>query len=242
MKIGTKLFLGFLAVIVTFSIGLGIVYIQLNGIEGNVGEMDRRSERALELSEIRSLHRAKSIQQLDYFVDPNPQFIVNYKERMTAQDELFKIIEPNMRTAEQKKLYATVVEANKVINDTFLNEMVSAMQQGNIARAEELNKSIIQPQRKIIVDDIGKLTETVEEEKYQAIEAAHDKIATSDVIILIVIVASLIIGIAIALFMGRKIANPIKEIHEVSVRIAQGDLTVEQVQVKSKDEIGRAHV
>lgn len=239
MKIGTKLFLGFLGVIVTFSIGLGIMYIQIKGIEGNVGEMDRRSERSLDLSEIRSLHRAKSIQVLDYVVDPNPQFVENYKERVTAQDGLLKIIEPFMRTEEQKKLYASVVEANQIINDTFLNQMVPAIQKGESNKGNQLNQSIIQPQRRIIVDEIELLIKTVEEEKYQAVEEAHNKVVSSIIVLFAVVVASVIIGLGIALFMGRKISNPIKEIQEVSTRIAEGDLTVEQVQVRSKDEVGQ---
>src|SRR5690625_296582 len=239
MKLGTKLFLGFIAIIVTFSIGLDIIYFQFKEIEENVGEMDRRSERALDLSEIRSLHRAKNTQQLDYILNPDDQYINNYNERATEQEELFNTIEPFMRTDEQKKLYSEVTDANQILNDTFLNQIVPAIQQGDKNKVEEINEAVIQPQRRVVVDNINSLIETVDAEKQQAITQSYNRISNSIFVLFIVTIISVLVGFGIAMFMGRKISNPIKEIQDISTRIADGDLTVEQLNIRSKDEIGQ---
>ncbi|PHV71374.1 hypothetical protein CS063_04810 [Sporanaerobium hydrogeniformans] len=215
------------------------MYIQLKGIEENVGEMDRRSERALDLSEILSLHRAKSIQQLDYILNPNDQFIDNYKDRVTKQDELFNKIESFMRTEEQKNLYSQVIEANQILNDTFLNQMIPSIQKGDSNKVQELNQSIVQPQRRVVVDNLNLLINTVNEEKQKAITQAYNRVVNSIPVLFIVTITSVILGFGIAMLMGRKISNPIKEIQDVTTRIADGDLTIEHVKVRSQDEIGQ---
>lgn len=239
MRIGAKLLLGFLTVIITFSIGLGIMFFQIKGIEENVGEMDRRSDRSLELSEIRSLHRAKMTQVLDYILNPDSQYIDNFMNRTTLQNELFEELESSMRTEEQERLFTEAIESNRVLNDTFLNQIVPAIKQRDNNKVQQLNLTVIQLQRRALVDNINQLIEIVQEEKLQAVNQAYDRIANSIAVLFIVITISVILSLGITVLMDRRISNPIKEIQDIGMRIADGDLTVEEVKIRSKDEIGQ---
>ncbi|WP_409251671.1 methyl-accepting chemotaxis protein [Bacillus sp. SCS-153A] len=51
-------------------------------------------------------------------------------------------------------------------------------------------------------------------------------------------IMALLIGIAIAVYMGRLISKPVVAIAGVARRIADGDLTADAIKVKNKDEIG----
>lgn len=239
LKIGQKLFASYLLVIIIFTSGLGMMYYQIKGIETNIGEMDRRSDRALDLAEIRSLHRAKIAQLLNYALDPKEEYVDLFKERSKSQEELLEKIEPFMRTEEQKISYALAIEANEIINDTFLNEMVPAIKQNDFEKAQQLNQTVIHSQRTVIDEEVNYLIDTVRVEKEQAINAAFSKVSNSAFVLVITIAISIILSLVIAIVVGRRIANPIKEIQEASTRIANGDLTVEQIKVRSSDEIGQ---
>ncbi len=237
MKVRTKLLLGFISVIFIYSIGLAITFYQLHVINTNVEEMDRRTERKFDLSEIRSLDRAKRGQLLEYIIESGSGLVENYKARQAAQHELLKKIEPFMRTDEQKTLYQNVLQSNKVIDDTFFRDIVPGIEQGNVDTARKSYASLSEDRKKII-DSIDKLIISVDAEAEVAIQSAHSKVLNSISILIIVTILSLVSGVGIALFMGRKIANPIVEIQKASVRVANGDLTVERLVNKSKDEVG----
>jgi len=53
-----------------------------------------------------------------------------------------------------------------------------------------------------------------------------------------VLIGAVAIGMALALFIAGSISRPVQEVREVAQRIAEGDLTGEEVPVRSKDEIG----
>jgi methyl-accepting chemotaxis protein len=56
--------------------------------------------------------------------------------------------------------------------------------------------------------------------------------------LLLASILALLVGGTIAFFIGRNISNPVKRIAISAKKIASGDLTQEEIQVKSKDEIG----
>ena len=239
MKISMKLFLGFFAVIITFTSGLGFMYLQLAGIKENVDEMNRRAERSFQVSEIYSLHRARVLLFEEYVLYQEPKSLEEYKDRSSKIEEMLKQIESKMKTEEQRKLYSAITEANKMINETVLTQIVPAVDAGNMDLASQYDRTVIAAQRSIIRDSISALVETVEMEKQQAIDEAKDKMASSITALFIVIILSILLGIVIALFIARIITKPIKAIQEVSIRIAEGDLTVDKVKVTSKDEVGQ---
>ncbi|MDQ0217434.1 methyl-accepting chemotaxis protein [Peribacillus cavernae] len=57
-------------------------------------------------------------------------------------------------------------------------------------------------------------------------------------IIVIISVAAFIIGIMFAYFISRTISNPISKASEAIRRVASGDLTIEEMKVRNRDEIG----
>lgn len=238
-KIGIKLFFSYLAVILIFTAGLGIMYVQLEGISTNVDEMDRRSEGAMDIKEIFSLHRDKIIQLSEFMISSNSNYVGRFKERMQDQEVLLEKIEPIMRTEQQKQLYAELVQANDTLNNAFLEKIVPAVKRGDIVSATWINNSEIRSQRDIIRKNVNGLIDSVVNEQQDAVDSTFNKISTSITLLVIVIIVSTLVGLAISLFMGRKITGPIKEIQALSERIASGDLTGESIKVKTKDEIGQ---
>ncbi|MEB3100801.1 methyl-accepting chemotaxis protein [Ferviditalea candida] len=238
MKIKMKLLLGYLGVILIFTIGLMVMFMQLKGIEGNIGEMDRRSERSSDVSEVFSIHRQKIIELMEYIIHPDPGFIKKFQEQIAEQEKLLTKIEPKMKTDEQKKSYATIVNANQVLNDAFLKQIVPAVQNGNLNGAKQINDTVIRDQRSVILDAVGKLVNSVNDEFNTAKQEANSRAALSITILFAIIIVSIGASLGIAMFMGAQITGPIRRVQETSERIAKGDLSGEKVKVTSKDEVG----
>ncbi|MGU4854551.1 HAMP domain-containing protein, partial [Escherichia coli] len=76
-------------------------------------------------------------------------------------------------------------------------------------------------------------------EKYavQALEENQQKFNTSTIILGIVILAAALVAISIGWVAGRNISLPIVQLSEEANRISLGDLTIEEIKIKNKDEI-----
>ncbi len=53
------------------------------------------------------------------------------------------------------------------------------------------------------------------------------------------IVVAMIVGSLLILWLAGSIANPLRKVTSVAIRISEGDLTVDQIDVKSKNEVGQ---
>jgi methyl-accepting chemotaxis protein len=70
----------------------------------------------------------------------------------------------------------------------------------------------------------------------KAIEETTSEVMVVQWTVLISIIVALILGIAIALWNSKQIVGPVKAVAEAMQKVAAGDLTVEKVVVRSKDE------
>lgn len=70
------------------------------------------------------------------------------------------------------------------------------------------------------------------------IQNATEKINTTKLSLIIIGIITIIAGISIAILISRLIANPIIRLSNTMNKVASGDLSIEPIQVKNKDEIG----
>lgn len=67
---------------------------------------------------------------------------------------------------------------------------------------------------------------------------AESKTSGAIMLLMVLSIASIVIGVVVAVLFSNRITNPLKEAVRVSNKLAEGDLTVE-IDVKSKDETGQ---
>jgi len=70
------------------------------------------------------------------------------------------------------------------------------------------------------------------------IETVTGNVETVSVVIIAISVAAFIIGIGIAMFISRIISKPVQLVSRAAEEVANGNLAVEKINVKNKDEIG----
>lgn len=94
------------------------------------------------------------------------------------------------------------------------------------------------PTRNDVVEASSILTTQINASFEQSQNDATAKTAFATITAIIIVIVSAIVGIALSQFMYQIIAKPIFKLRNSVSFIAQGDLSVEDIEVKTKDEIG----
>lgn len=233
-KIGTKLFLGFFAVIVLFYIGMVVISYFQTSIQATTEEVsDAYTEQYLS-SEIRSISREKSRYLLLYTFLGDEEFISIYEQLMSEQEGYFSELEKFMDTEEQQQHFDNILNQFSIVDEVFSNDVIPTVQAG-----EEVNLDALGEAEGEIGTSTARIIEIAEADVQVAQQQQDNQFSLSLWVSVAVSIVSVIVGILIAIYMGRKITRPIKEIQAFSAQIANGDLTAEPLDVKSKDEIGQ---
>ena len=93
--------------------------------------------------------------------------------------------------------------------------------------------------RDLTIASLHEIAESLQEEQLEAAEMFDTTIQQVIVMAIIVGLVGVVIAIILAFIITRNITVPLKKVTEVSDQIARGDFTVENLKVKSKDEVGQ---
>ncbi|MGJ9384435.1 methyl-accepting chemotaxis protein [Salipaludibacillus sp. CF4.18] len=233
-KIGTKLFLGFFAVILLFYIDMVVISYFQTSIQGTTEEVSEAYTEQYLSSEIRSISRDKSRYLLLYTFLGAEEFIGIYEQLMSDQEGYFDELEKFMNTEEKQQLFDNILTQFTVVDEAFSNDVIPTVQAG-----EEVNLDTLGAAEEVIVTSTARIIEIAAADVQAAQQKQANQFSVSLWVSVIVSLVSVIVGILIAVYIGRNITRPIKEIQAFSTQIANGDLTTEPLEVKSKDEIGQ---
>jgi methyl-accepting chemotaxis protein len=238
LKIGWKYGLALTLTILLFTISTVIISMLLDNVRGDIDALERRGDRAINISEMASLFRTKDIRIADYITFQRKESITEFEERRKKFNELEAKIGPNMETEEQRELFNQVIENDGRINDIFLKELVPAVDRGSKAQFMSLRQQTSEI-RAETVEALQKLGETVNLERQHAIQAAKDSATQAFWILIFSIVGSIIIGGSITMLVNRLVQRNLKQVVSMSNQIADGNLSVQAMDYKGKDEIGQ---
>ncbi|MBY6277607.1 methyl-accepting chemotaxis protein [Symbiobacterium thermophilum] len=83
------------------------------------------------------------------------------------------------------------------------------------------------------------IIDRVSQDADQARSAMRQYAGTMQYVLLAVVSAGLVVGLALALIVARTIVKPVRNLAEAATRMAAGDLSISEVPVTSRDEVGR---
>ena len=116
VSIGSKygLTLAIVFILIGFSTAVVMTFINLIGTE--VTHLDDKSTRAIEITELGSITRSKSISVLAFDSDGHTQYITEYEEQKETFDSLSTKLSGQMETDKQQELLDIVIA-----NDTEMS-------------------------------------------------------------------------------------------------------------------------
>ncbi len=199
--------------------------------------MERRGDRAIDVAEMGSLIRAKSIRAFQYLNEPDSNLVEEYNERKALFEELEAEVKPKMNTEEEKDMFAIIVKLDDQLNQKF-EELVSYMDQGEQAVAKTVARQADTAQWEA-VQQLTALNELVNEQRDTAVTKAKQSQTTAFYVLVAAILISVIISIVLVTIVNRLISRNLNQVVETSNQIAEGNLRTEDISYQSKDEIGQ---
>ncbi|WP_061808851.1 methyl-accepting chemotaxis protein [Rossellomorea vietnamensis] len=238
LKIGKKYGLTLTFVFILFGIATVIVTGLLYKVGNDVKDLQRRSDLAIDMTEMGSITRSKSIRITQYIEEGNSQYVDEFTERREKFNTFEADVRSKLHSKEDMTLFNQVIQLDKAMNDLFIDGVVPAAESGNQEEARRLAKQadVI---RSNTVDVLYELRDNVNEQRADAVTMVNTNQAKTFYTLVLSMLVAMIIGGMSVFFISRRVTKNLTRVVEMSNEMAGGNLTIEPVDYDGKDEIGQ---
>lgn len=238
LNLTAKLTAAFVTIIVLLSISGGIALLSLRSVNTKYQEVTKHYQPAnTAMSDVVSGVYRQVAAVRGYIASQDPQMITEYqaalKDTTENGEKLLSLLtdEKNIKSATELK---GLIQRYKEVAD----RVFPLVQQGKVAEAASIGTTEGTPIVTQAVTLAASLNENLDTLATNATTEAEKSAAQAQTIGIIAIAVSIVIGLGLAIFLARSLSRPVVAISNTALRVAKGDLTVEDLQVTSKDEVG----
>lgn len=238
MSIKAKLYLAFTVLILSI-IGLSINgYMDLTKMKNEYNAiLDTQIEQIYIASDLQSNTKQQSIYIQQYIENGSGGTLENFQSaqlRISTGISLFtdlihdeQLVEMNRKMIEGKSAFDEVAES-----------VIAAVNQGDATLAREIYDTELSLLNNAMSNIANEMLAFNKVQFAEVADNAEKKVQSSAVITVIIGLIATAICLFLSILMAVKIAKPLKMMASSVKQISQGDLTIEDFPVKSKDELG----
>lgn len=239
MTLGKKLVGGFLIVAILFGIITAISYNSMEDMEDAYGDLvDRQAQIALNAREMQALTLAQANNMRGSLLMNDAELSKQVLNNNTQLQELISTTIELVNRQQDKEALQQMAELNKLMKQK--HEQLNAL-----PRKGEDDHSIIEfyeseivPVEKQMDSVADALTEARKEQLAEVNKATAEKVESATLSVLTLSVIAVAVSILIGVIISRLISKPVQTVSEALIRVSDGDLTLQELKVQSKDEIG----
>jgi methyl-accepting chemotaxis protein len=238
LSIGKKIILGFLAVVIIFSISTIYTYNKIKSLNMGYEKLINETTKSVILAENMKSDSLEKVQCLSKFIisgdEKNLDMIAEYD--ISFNEKKYNL-EKLLETDESKNALKGLSDANSEYNNLveeikalLVNEEDDKVMEILNGKGSRILEDIVLSADTIVVLAEGLLNEgnTEQASKGQAIIAN----------MLLLTVITIIVSILLSLYISRVISKPVVKLSASAEQIAEGNLSVEDIHIRNKDEIG----
>ncbi len=232
-----KLYASFFAILILlFSVGILSQTVLKNTDEQYRFLLDDRVKKVMIVKDIINSQKEQAADIRGYILYRDTKYIEKYSAAEEIVLTKLKELDGMSNSQKGKELFGNLQPSLLAYNQ-FAREAIEAIKNGDEAKlaavAAEASKS---------VDSINQSADAFMNYQVSLMNEAKAEIKrnqdTTTLMIWMLTIASVVIGGIISFLIGRSIAKPINIVSGSLRRISDGDLTIERIKVKSRDEIG----
>ncbi|MCL6447818.1 MAG: methyl-accepting chemotaxis protein [Armatimonadetes bacterium] len=182
-----------------------------------------------------------------YVISGDSSYVDKYQKTVSEGDDYLKKVFPALQTAEGKQMYEDFQKKSNELKK-YAEQLIPLVQARESASGPE---RVAAEERLVayynsnmgVVGDLVEAGTALAERQEERMQTGQDQVsaqvgrAMSLSVIFVAVVLAL--GLVIAFFIARMIAAPIRQVDAGAAKIATGDLTGEELRIKTKDEAGR---
>ena len=204
-------------------------------IQSNMETMEHRGANAVEVTELGSIIRAKSLRIYEYMNQPTEMIIEGYNENNQRYQSIYEQVVKNLSSENEMGILERIHEANQEVDRQF-DFVVKLMDQGELTVAET-SADIANQVQQGAIRDVDTLQQMVSDKRTKAGSSAMASLQLTIYVLLIGLIISTTLSIIIITVLNRRISNSLHKVVTLSNEIANGNLTAESLSYRGNDEI-----
>lgn len=237
LTIGTKLVAGFVAVLILLGLVAAAAFVGLEKVTGEFEELAFRSQMA-QMEALRAeggmTEMARAVS--GYLLTQEKGYEQEYFAGVAQIDEALAQLQQLVVTHEAENM----IEQIHAAKNTYGDYAESMFKRSSISQKEAVimaNVTLRAPRARLL----EAVQELILHEETRGRQAAAQALETAELarfVSLGVTAVAAVFSIVIAVVIARGITRPVRQVAAAAARLAAGDLTVPQLRVHSRDEIG----
>ena len=233
IPIGGKYLFVFILTVILFAVATILVYNQLSIAKNDVDNIIEVSDLTEKMTELALLIEQQDSAINSYIIIGNDRYIDQFNQLQDQVDDIFNHLDERFPIDQQQ--YMEIIKTNqKDISEMFINELLPETVENQISMIQIK----IANKKDRIVTFINTVNDELAEQQAEAIVNVNSSMNKSVQSLIWINALSIVIGFVTLVLIGQYISRNLKRVVEITDRIAGGDLTVNPLAYKGKDEIG----
>ncbi|WP_246943495.1 methyl-accepting chemotaxis protein [Bacillus pinisoli] len=238
MTISKKLFAGFLSVLLLLVVIVSVGYYQISSVDQSYTNLiNGEAKKVMLVKELNINVKEQQSRIRGYLIVNDETALQAFTEAHDSFLSLSKELEGLVDNPKANELLKELVQLE---ND--YQQLASQLIELKRRNQVEEYTNLVATQGREITNNFDQKAREFSEFQEAVLNTVNtdtsSKVKVIKNFVLILGIISIMIGFFIALYMGRIISKPVVEIAGVARKIADGDLTIDEIKVKNKDEIG----
>lgn len=239
MSVGKRLNAALILMIVLITITVVLNYMSLKKIQGDMDEaLDYRVEQIRTVDQIRYNIAMQGMYARALVLDGKEESAESFKQYNESLDQEIDYLGKLVSSGTTKELMEQLISFRDDYNYGNL-DMMDAFNRGDQILANGFINTKLRAASDGMLDVTAQMVEYQEKQLDEINTKADNSIAISVLIAGIALAISVLIGIIVMSYIRRTIISPLKGIVNEANIIAAGDLSQQDITVKTKDEIGQ---
>lgn len=219
------------------AIGNVVAWVLLRSIGSDVDLMQTKEQTITQVMELKASLRSQALRIVEYQLEPSAQKAEEFRSLASNFAEIAQRVRPQLAPGQQTAL-ERIMAQHQTYRRLFEEQMIPAVQRGDAAAVKEIRKEIT-ARRQAMINDLDRMAAKISDE-FAAVSARGKADATEAVVALLVaFVVSTAVALTVSVLFTRYLTRPLAQIAGVAQRVAQGELRLEPLPVRSRDELGR---
>jgi len=239
MSIGRRLNVIFGIFLLLLSIIIVSNFYSVKNIESNIDEA--LDSRVVQIRTIDNIRYALGMQELyarAIMLENTSANLEDFKKYHAMLEAEIARLKTLFSSEEMSNYFKQMVIHNNSFND-IATEMLSAVDSGNIEKAIDIVNNDLSEANEGILTSSDAMIKYQDEQLVAIKDSTNQSISTTDRVGWIVFIVSIVISFLIIIHVRRTITIPLLQTVDSAKIISSGDLTGDDLVVKSKDEIGQ---
>lgn len=217
---------------------IGVSYYQINTLNNSYSDLLLdKAKKAVDIKDLQVAVKQEMVSMRGYLLLEDEQSLKDYKKAREDYQEKYEALLGRFKIPEAIKI---LKDLNEIENEyrQFSNHVFDLKQQNKTAEYTTLLSTQGRDILKRFDEQAQKLSNYQNDILDNGQKSNSTKVSKTKIQVLLLGLIAVLIGGAIAIFMGRLISKPIVITANIAKKISNGDLTVDEIKVKNRDEVG----